>query len=172
MTTRMTRFWDEIVEAVDSDVMSIGEVSDMTGKSDNAVRSAFERRGVVLTSTDAQSLRTKAAKMEPGEAVEYLLDVCEMISFVNLEQEHPTDFLKVSPLERRMLRCLYDAGGLNVPKDALFWAMYHDRNGETELPDIKIIDIYVCKLRKVLKGSDWKIETVWGEGYRLVEAGT
>jgi two-component system cell cycle response regulator CtrA len=34
--------------------------------------------------------------------------------------------------------------------------------------EIKIIDIYVCKLRRKLAGMDITIETVWARGYRLV----
>src|SRR6516225_11321864 len=37
-------------------------------------------------------------------------------------------------------------------------------------PEIKIIDVFVCKLRKKLAeatGGDHYIETVWGRGYRL-----
>jgi hypothetical protein len=34
-------------------------------------------------------------------------------------------------------------------------------------PEIKIVDVYVCKARKKLKGFGVEIETVWGRGYRL-----
>jgi two-component system, cell cycle response regulator CtrA len=44
--------------------------------------------------------------------------------------------------------------------------------GGTDEPDAKIIDIFVCKLRKkiakVSGGLDY-IETVWGRGYTLRE---
>jgi two-component system, cell cycle response regulator CtrA len=42
--------------------------------------------------------------------------------------------------------------------------------GETTEPQMKIIDVFVCKLRKKLAqatGSDHHIETVWGRGYVL-----
>ena len=44
--------------------------------------------------------------------------------------------------------------------------------GDLDEPEAKIIDVYVCKLRKKLAnasgGLDY-IETVWGRGYALRE---
>ncbi|MFC3071509.1 winged helix-turn-helix domain-containing protein [Shinella pollutisoli] len=37
-----------------------------------------------------------------------------------------------------------------------------------DAPEIKIVDVLVCKIRKKLTGLDIPIHTVWGEGYRLV----
>jgi two-component system cell cycle response regulator CtrA len=37
-------------------------------------------------------------------------------------------------------------------------------------PELKIIDVFICKLRKKIQqatGSDHYIETVWGRGYML-----
>ncbi|GAA2871795.1 DNA-binding response OmpR family regulator [Aminobacter niigataensis] len=39
---------------------------------------------------------------------------------------------------------------------------------ENEDPEIKIIDVWICKLRKKLLPLGVKIETVWGRGYRLL----
>ena len=42
--------------------------------------------------------------------------------------------------------------------------------GGMDEPELKIIDVYICKLRKKLgevsRGKDY-IETVWGRGYML-----
>jgi len=38
------------------------------------------------------------------------------------------------------------------------------------LPDPKIVDIYVCKLRPKLRPLGLEIETIWGTGYKLVDA--
>lgn len=43
--------------------------------------------------------------------------------------------------------------------------------GGIDEPELKIIDVFICKLRKKLAlalGSDGYIETVWGRGYMLV----
>jgi len=36
--------------------------------------------------------------------------------------------------------------------------------------EIKIVDVFVCKLRKKIKLFDFKIETVWGHGYAMSKA--
>jgi two-component system, cell cycle response regulator CtrA len=42
--------------------------------------------------------------------------------------------------------------------------------GGMDEPDPKIIDVFVCKLRKKLAGyGEHHIETVWGRGYALRE---
>lgn len=47
--------------------------------------------------------------------------------------------------------------------------------GGRDEPESKIVDVFVCKLRHKLKKAGLKgaaIETVWGQGYKLVEAMT
>jgi two-component system cell cycle response regulator CtrA len=34
-------------------------------------------------------------------------------------------------------------------------------------PEIKIIDVFVCKLRKKMEIFGVKIETIWGRGYYM-----
>lgn len=51
-------------------------------------------------------------------------------------------------------------------KNRIFNAVYALR-GDREQPEIKIIDIFVCKLRKKLAAHGIGIETVWGWGYRM-----
>jgi two-component system, cell cycle response regulator CtrA len=56
--------------------------------------------------------------------------------------------------------------GTVVSKEAFINHLY---GGEGE-PDLKIIDVFICKLRKKLAaatGGDHYIETVWGRGYKL-----
>jgi DNA-binding response OmpR family regulator len=52
-----------------------------------------------------------------------------------------------------------------VTKQLAMDALYGDRI-DIE-PEIKIIDVFVCKLRKKLKRFDIEVETVWGQGYRM-----
>ena len=56
--------------------------------------------------------------------------------------------------------------GTIVTREMLLNHLY----GGTEEPELKIIDVFVCKLRKKLAqatGGDHSIETVWGRGYML-----
>ena len=63
---------------------------------------------------------------------------------------------------------------LTVQKDAIVtreMLLNHLYGGRDE-PELKIIDVFVCKLRKKLAqatGGDHYIETVWGRGYLLRE---
>lgn len=49
--------------------------------------------------------------------------------------------------------------------DAIMAGLYRD-NGRDE-PNIKIVRVWICKLRDKLEGHGLFIETVWGFGYRL-----
>ena len=53
-------------------------------------------------------------------------------------------------------------------KDALMAALYRDF-GKDE-PEIKIIDVFICKLRKKLKPFGLEITTIWGLGYAMSAA--
>jgi two-component system cell cycle response regulator CtrA len=63
---------------------------------------------------------------------------------------------------------------LTVQKDTIVtreMLLNHLYGGRDE-PELKIIDVFVCKLRKKLAqatGGDHYIETVWGRGYMLHE---
>lgn len=50
-------------------------------------------------------------------------------------------------------------------KNQLMAALYQP--GADHEPEIKIIDVFVCKLRKKLRPFGIEIETVWGLGYRM-----
>ena len=70
--------------------------------------------------------------------------------------------------EYQMLEYLSLRKGSTVTKEMFLGQLY----GGMDEPDIKIIDVFICKLRKKLadasNGKDY-IETVWGRGYVLRE---
>ena len=65
--------------------------------------------------------------------------------------------------ERRVFLALL--GRPQCTKDAIMAALYRDL-GQDE-PAIKIVDVFICKLRKKLKPFGVSIGTVWGVGYYL-----
>jgi two-component system cell cycle response regulator CtrA len=68
-----------------------------------------------------------------------------------------------------MLELLTLRRGLTVTKEAFLNHMY----GGMDEPEVKIIDVYVCKIRKKMTAvttNNVSIETVWGRGYVLREA--
>ena len=70
--------------------------------------------------------------------------------------------------EYQMLELLSLRKGTTLTKEMFLNQLY----GGMDEPEIKIIDVFICKLRKKLAGaSDGKdyIETVWGRGYVLRE---
>jgi two-component system cell cycle response regulator CtrA len=72
--------------------------------------------------------------------------------------------------EYAILELLALRKGTIVTREMLLNHLY----GGTDEPELKIIDVFVCKLRKKLAqatGCDHYIETVWGRGYMLSRAG-
>jgi two-component system cell cycle response regulator CtrA len=70
--------------------------------------------------------------------------------------------------EYRMLELLSLRRGTTITKEMFLSQLY----GGMDEPEIKIIDVFMCKIRKKLAiasgGKDY-IETVWGRGYMLRE---
>jgi len=70
--------------------------------------------------------------------------------------------------EYRMLELLSLRRDTTITKEMFLSQLY----GGMDEPEIKIIDVFMCKIRKKLanasNGKDY-IETVWGRGYRLRE---
>jgi two-component system cell cycle response regulator CtrA len=69
-----------------------------------------------------------------------------------------------------MLELLSLRKGMTLTKEMFLNNLY----GGVDEPEQKIIDVFICKLRKKLAnasgGKDY-IETIWGRGYRLRELG-
>ena len=73
----------------------------------------------------------------------------------------------LTKLEHDLLSALVRVAPRVRSKEKLLTDLYQLSNDE---PEIKIIDVVVCKLRKKLNPLNVKIETVWGVGYRMVPA--
>ena len=72
----------------------------------------------------------------------------------------------VTPKEYRILELLCQRQGAVLSKEAFLDHLYAGRDE----PETKIIDVFVCKLRKKLteaSGGKHYIETIWGRGYML-----
>lgn len=50
-----------------------------------------------------------------------------------------------------------------APKNAILLAVYQ----EMDQPEEKIVDVFVCKIRKKLEPFGIQIDTLWGRGYYL-----
>jgi two-component system cell cycle response regulator CtrA len=74
--------------------------------------------------------------------------------------------LALTAKEYRILELLSLRKGTVLTKEMLLDHLY----AGTDEPELKIIDVFVCKLRKKLAqatGGNHYIETVWGRGYSL-----
>lgn len=78
--------------------------------------------------------------------------------------------IQATSKEFAILAALVKARGRAVTKENLLKALYWDRWGKDE-PEMKIIDVFVCKLRKKIKPAGLGIKTHWGRGYELVVPG-
>lgn len=65
--------------------------------------------------------------------------------------------------EASVYRCL--AARPWASKATLMVALYSDRADDG--PDQKIVDVFICKLRKKLRPFGVGIATIWGQGYAL-----
>lgn len=70
---------------------------------------------------------------------------------------------RLTPSEARVLGFL--ATREQASKEAIMLALYVERPDDP--PEIKIVDVFICKLRKKVKNFGIEIETLWGQGYRL-----
>ena len=106
---------------------------------------------------DAADQRTSASQVRTGKV---LINLDERVVSVDDHQVHLTG------KEYDILELLSLRKGTILTKEMFFKHLY---GGRYE-PDLKIIDVFVCKLRKKLAqatGGNHYIETVWGRGYGL-----
>lgn len=76
------------------------------------------------------------------------------------------DSVRLTGKEYQMLELLSLRKGVTLTKEMFLNHLY----GGMDEPELKIIDVFICKLRKKLSeatGGDSYIETVWGRGYAL-----
>ena len=76
--------------------------------------------------------------------------------------------LRLTGKEYAVLELLSLRKGMTLSKEALLGHLY----GGRDVPEAKIIDVFICKLRKKLaaaSGGERYIETIWGRGYVLRE---
>jgi two-component system cell cycle response regulator CtrA len=66
--------------------------------------------------------------------------------------------------EGRVVAMLYQRAEV-CSKEQLMHGCYADRHDDE--PEIKIIDVFICKARKKIAPFGLKIETIWGRGYSM-----
>lgn len=77
-------------------------------------------------------------------------------------------FAALTPQEMDLLILLRERYPRTVSKEAACNALYLHEGDRAEE---KIIDVYVCKIRKKIAGTGMGIQTMWGRGHRLCYEG-
>lgn len=76
--------------------------------------------------------------------------------------------VKLSRQQFNVAKYLIDCFPRMATKEAIYDAVFMDPSGEG--PEMKIIDVVICKIRPAMADVGLVVETVWGKGYKLVEA--
>ncbi len=125
----------------------------------NLLITPFHRQDLVtrLNAATRNRMRTEQRHVEIGAMS---LDLAEKKAFVEGEA------LPLTRKEYEVLEYLALRKGTTITKDMFLNHLY----GGGDEPEVKIIDVFVCKIRrkiKALTGGDPLIDTVWGRGYVL-----
>ena len=74
---------------------------------------------------------------------------------------------RLTPAETRVFGVLVNRE--IATKEAVMATLYSARAGDEADVEPKIVDVFICKIRKKLKPFGQQIQTVWGQGYTLDE---
>lgn len=110
----------------------------------------------------ADKLRDQLVEAIEAENDELRERIAFLEELVGLRMEVPPVF-SLSQHEDRLLGVLLKREF--ATKEHILHALYGHR--PNEVPEIKIIDVFVCKARAKLKKFDIEIDTLWGKGYAL-----
>lgn len=113
-----------------------------------------------------------SAEMYEGDSEVLLVfsmqDNADAVALFDLIQEQiPLGGISIGPAKFSATAIISVEDGAS--KSRIFEALYAMRSS-LDLPEPKIVDVMVCKLRKKLDALGVEIETIWGWGYRLSPA--
>ena len=78
--------------------------------------------------------------------------------------------LGLSSAEYKLAHLLASSSPYNVKKEALLEARRHGSLAMNDGVHIKIVDVFICKIRRKLKPHGIEIKTIWGCGYQMEKA--
>jgi DNA-binding response OmpR family regulator len=122
-----------------------------------------------------RALLTQMRMVACGNAVmhkklEEISDSIEVLTRAYMEPGIESFWLScgLTETQRRIIAHLAQTPGRVVRKRQIHDALYFDR---IDAPEPKLVDVMICKIRQQLKkfNAPYRIETVWGTGYRLLE---
>ena len=134
------------------------KVKSLAGGADDYMTKPFHRAELVAR-IHAVVRRSKGHSQSVIRTGDILVNLDGKTVEVNGQRLHLTG------KEYQMLELLSLRKGTTLTKEMFLNHLY----GGMDEPELKIIDVFICKLRKKLKAvaGDHYIETVWGRGYML-----
>jgi two-component system cell cycle response regulator CtrA len=128
---------------------------------DDFLPKPYEGRELVarLKAITRRAGQNKAAQIRCGKLV---------VDIASKTARADASFVNLTGREYAMLEHFVQRKGSVVTKSGLMAQLY----GGLDEPDAKIIDVFVCKLRKKISaatGGEAYIHTVWGAGYQMRE---
>jgi len=184
----------ELATLYDFDVILLDlELADMTGLDVLKSLRAKKMRTPVIVVTASNAVETKVQILKAG-ADDFLTKpfhkdelAARINAVVRRSRGHAEPIIRTGPISLNMNTRMVEVGGaqvhltpseykilelLSLRKNTVLtkeMCLNHLYNGMKE-PEVKIIDVFICKLRKKLirpTDSMSAIETVWGGGYML-----
>ena len=73
----------------------------------------------------------------------------------------------LTPQESTIFSVLISADGGIVSKDKMMSEYVASSTNTDSIPQVKILDVFICKIRKKLKQWDISIQTSWGQGWYI-----
>ena len=113
-----------------------------------------------------ERLRGRARDPEVDKLSEQISLLCR--GYMEPAGEDVLPGVRLTPNESSLFALLKRRLGQAVNRGALLDAAAFHHGWDSE-PMPKVVDVYICRLRRKLKGTGFAIETVWGRGYRLTD---
>lgn len=144
---------------------TLRQVAGEDGISYDAARVRLARKGLRAVPERAEP-RAIAATMPPEQAVAWLLDCLDVLRTAPAPLDLPPGLRGQTA---RAFLCLAAAPGRVVTHERMMAWLYFDRPHD-HWPLRPGLSVLIARLRRHLAGTPWRVETVWGLGWRLVAA--
>lgn len=174
----MTRFREIPVDPTEAEIIRNGVMTGMKNieiaQELGVSRMTVYRRGAKIgldmrrgTVNHPDTLRRVVQDMSRDEAIEYLLEVVEQMTAQDEPLQRDVGGVMLAPQQAIIFAMLNRYIGQGVSKERIWRAIAAGRPNEG--PDIGVVSVQVLRMRRLLRGQ-YRIETVWGFGYRMEAA--
>jgi DNA-binding winged helix-turn-helix (wHTH) protein len=100
--------------------------------------------------------------------LQFVDDVNILVDSIGCQITNGDKTVKLSRQQFTLAKYLIDCFPRMAEKGTIYSDVFLDEHGEG--PDMKIIDVMICKIRPALADVGLVVETIWGKGYKIVMA--